>query len=214
MALDRKIITVPLFPLPDTVLFPHTLLPLHVFEPRYKTLIADAIAGDKLLGIVQLRPGWHEDYFGAPPIYKNLGVGRILEVDQFEDGRYDILLSGLYRTQIVDEIMTEPYRRAEVEIIDDIIPEGREREVEDIHSILLNIFEKLADALPEGLTILPGADVHTLPPGPLVDVMTGLLVDDTYERQSLLAEPDVSRRQQLLRVQIRNMFNPNITTED
>jgi len=214
MALDRKIITVPLFPLPDTVLFPHTLLPLHVFEPRYKTLIADAIAGDKLLGVVQLRPGWHEDYFGTPPIYKNLGVGRILEIDQFEDGRYDILLSGLYRTQIVDEITTEPYRRAEVEILDDIIPEGREREVEDIHSILLSIFEKLADALPEGLTILPGADVHTLPPGPLVDVMTGLLVDDAYERQSLLAEPDVSRRQQLLRVQIRNMFNPNITTED
>jgi Lon protease-like protein len=207
-------LNVPIFPLPDTVFFPHTLLPLHIFEPRYKALISDALAGDKMLGIVQLRPGWHDDYFGTPPIYKMLGVGKIVEVDKFDDGRYDIVLSGMYRTQVRQEISGEHYRRAEVEVIDDLVPPGKKQEVEDVHTILLRIYEKLSDALPEGLSILPGVDIYTLSPGMLVDVMTSLLVDDSYERQSLLAEPDVSRRQQLLRVQIRNLFNPLPTEEE
>jgi len=212
--LSTHTLNVPIFPLPDTVFFPHTYLPLHVFEPRYKTLVADALAGDKMMGVVQLRPGWHDDYFGAPAVYKIMGVGKIIEAERLEDGRYDILLEGMYRTQLRQEIEGETYRRAEVDIVEDVIRPGLETEVRDVHDILLRIYEKLSDALPEGMAILPGVKVQDLDPGTLVDVMSSLLVDDAYERQSLLAEPDVARRQQLLRVQIRNMFNPLATEED
>ncbi len=191
------------------------MLPLHVFEPRYKKLVAHALEGDRLLGVVQLRPGWHDDYFGAPPVYKILGVGRIVDVEQWPDGRYDIVLSGLYRTQVLEELPSvDEFRLARVEVVDDLIPPDRLAEVRDVHEILLKIFDKLSDALPEGLSIIPGDDARRLTPGKLVDVMASLLVDDAYERQSLLAEPDVSRRQQLLRVQIRNMFNPTPLDED
>ena len=60
----------PLFPLPNIVFFPHTRLPLHVFEPRYRQLVQDAVEGDERFGIVLLRPGWETDYFGAPPVYE------------------------------------------------------------------------------------------------------------------------------------------------
>lgn len=205
--------TVPLFPLPDAVFFPHTLLPLHVFEPRYKAMVADALEGDRLIGVVQLRPGWSENYFEAPAVYKILGVGKIVEVDRWPDGRYDIVLNGLYRTRIQHETDKNSYRLAEVETVPDSIPAGKGREVADVHTLLLEIFHKLSAALPSDLSILPGTDVNTLTPGMLTDVMASLLVNDPYERQSLLAESDVSRRQQLLRVQIQAMFNPNLTDE-
>lgn len=206
-------LNVPLFPLPDTVFFPHTILPLHVFEPRYKAMVSDALDGDNLIGVVQLRPGWHEDYFDAPQLYKILSVGTITEVDRWDDGRYDIVLTGVYRTRIMAEIEGLPYRRAEVEVLPDIMQPGREREVTDVHELLINIFEKLSAALPSDLAILPGTDVSSLSPGALTDVMASLLVNDPYERQSLLAETDVARRQQLLRVQIQTIFNPNLTEE-
>lgn len=206
-------INVPLFPLPDTVFFPHTILPLHVFEPRYKAMISDALEGDNLVGVAQLRPGWHEDYFGSPQLYKVLGVGTITEVDRWDDGRYDIVLSGVYRTRIMAEVDGLPYRRAEVEVLPDITQADREREIADVHSLLITIFEKLSAALPQDLSILPGTDVSSLSPGALTDVMASLLVNDAYERQSLLAETDVARRQQLLRVQIQTIFNPNFTED-
>ena len=61
--------TIPLFPLPNVVLFPNVLLPLHIFEPRYRDLVRDALAGDQVIGMVLLRPGYEGDYDGRPPIY-------------------------------------------------------------------------------------------------------------------------------------------------
>jgi Lon protease-like protein len=87
-------VTVPIFPLPNLVFFPETLLPLHIFEPRYKTMIADVLAGDRQLGIVQLRPGWDKDYYGTPPVYKHLTVGTVIRDNRLADGRYDVLVRG------------------------------------------------------------------------------------------------------------------------
>ena len=209
----NQTITVPLFPLPNTVLFPHTLLPLHIFEPRYKTMISDVLASEQMIGIVQLRPGWDEDYFGAPPIYKIFGLGRIVESEKWPDGRYDILVSGMFRAHLVQEIEHEIYRQAEVEIISDHIPSDKAREVQDVHEVLLQIITKLSTALPPDLKIYAGNDVSTLSPGMLTDVMTSLLVNDPYDRQSLLSEPDVARRQQLLRIQIQTMLQLGLSEE-
>jgi Lon protease-like protein len=104
----------PLFPLPNLVFFPETRLPLHVFEPRYRQLVADVIARDQRFGIVLLRPGWETDYFGAPPVYACGTMGRIEQTVPLDDGRYNILVTGEMRFRIVSEVSREPYRTARV----------------------------------------------------------------------------------------------------
>ncbi|HEV7425204.1 MAG TPA: LON peptidase substrate-binding domain-containing protein [Thermoanaerobaculia bacterium] len=104
----------PLFPLPNLVFFPQTRLPLHVFESRYRQLIADVIASDQQFGIVLLRPGYERDYFGAPPVYACGTVAKVEQTVTLDDGRYNILVHGETRFRIVDEVSREPYRVARV----------------------------------------------------------------------------------------------------
>jgi Lon protease-like protein len=105
----------PLFPLPNVVLFPNVFLPLHIFERRYREMVADAIAGDRMIGMVLLRPGWHQDYEGQPPVYPIGCSGVITHVERLADGRYNIVLRGLERFRIVGEDHSLSYRRGLVE---------------------------------------------------------------------------------------------------
>ena len=82
----------PLFPLPDVVLFPHMPLPLHVFEPRYRKMTADAMASHKTIGMTLLKPGWERDYYGRPPVYPVGCAGIVEECWPLEDGRFNIRL--------------------------------------------------------------------------------------------------------------------------
>ena len=104
----------PLFPLPNMVFFPNTRVPLHVFEPRYRQMITDAIEGDNRVGIVLLRPGWEADYFGAPAIHICGTIGTIEQAVPLDDGRFNILLRGDVRFRVVDEVQSVPYRTARV----------------------------------------------------------------------------------------------------
>jgi Lon protease-like protein len=105
----------PLFPLPNVVLFPNVFLPLHIFEPRYRDMIADAISGDRMIGMVLLRPGWEPDYEGRPPVYPIGCSGLITHVEQLGDGRYNIVLRGFERFRILAEDQALSYRRAAIE---------------------------------------------------------------------------------------------------
>ena len=105
----------PLFPLPNVVLFPNVFLPLHIFEPRYRDMVADAVESDRLIGMVLLRPGWDKDYEGRPPIYSVGCSGVMTHVERLSDGRYNIVLRGLERFRIVEEDSERSYRRALVE---------------------------------------------------------------------------------------------------
>jgi len=107
----------PLFPLPNLVFFPRTRLPLHVFEPRYRQMVADAVAADQRFGIVLLRPGWETDYFGAPPIHTCGTVGQIEQAVPLDDGRYNILVRGEVRFRVLGEVSREPYRTARVVVL-------------------------------------------------------------------------------------------------
>jgi len=102
----------PLFPLPDLVFFPQTRVPLHVFEPRYRQMIADVAARDQRFGLVLLRPGFEAAYFGAPPVYACGTIGRIEQMATLPDGRYNILVFGEMRFRIIAETSQEPYRTA------------------------------------------------------------------------------------------------------
>ena len=105
----------PLFPLPNVVLFPNVFLPLHVFEPRYRQMVADALTNDRLIGMVLLRPGWEREYEGRPAVYAVGCSGVISHVERLNDGRYNIVLRGLDRFRIVEEDHSRDYRRAIVE---------------------------------------------------------------------------------------------------
>jgi len=104
-----------LFPLPDVVLFPGVLLPLHIFEPRYRALVADALASDRRIGMVLLRSGWERDYEGRPPIHDVGSSGVIEHAVRLDDGRYNILLRGLERFRVLNEDHAREYRRATIE---------------------------------------------------------------------------------------------------
>jgi Lon protease-like protein len=106
----------PLFPLPNVVLFPGVSLPLHVFETRYREMVADALQGDRVIGMVLLRPGWEATYDARPPIYPLGCSGVITHVEQLEDGRYNIVLRGIDRFRVVREDHDESYRRAVIEV--------------------------------------------------------------------------------------------------
>src|SRR5438105_971632 len=99
MAFER----LPIFPLPDVVLFPHAMLPLHVFEPRYRTMIKDVIEGDSRLAIVRLKPGFEKDYEGRPPVYEVGGLGEVIEHQPLGEGRCNIFVRGLSRVRIERE---------------------------------------------------------------------------------------------------------------
>jgi uncharacterized protein len=105
----------PLFPLPNVVLFPNVFLPLHIFEPRYREMVADALASDRMIGMVLLRPGWDRDYEGRPPIYSVGCSGVLTHNERLPDGRYNIVLRGIERFRIVEEDHGLGYRRAVVE---------------------------------------------------------------------------------------------------
>ena len=109
--------TIPVFPLPNVVLFPQVFLPLHIFEPRYREMIADALGGDRIIGMVLLRPGWEGDYDGRPPVYPIGCAGVITHAERLSDGRYNIVLRGIEKFRIVSEDNSRSYRIAEVETI-------------------------------------------------------------------------------------------------
>jgi len=119
--------TLPLFPLPNVVLFPNVFLPLHIFEPRYREMVADALAGDRIIGMALLRPGWETDYEGRPPVYSIGCAGLITFSEQHDDGRYNIVLRGMQKFRISGEDHARSYRVAAVEpLAEDITAEDRE----------------------------------------------------------------------------------------
>src|SRR5919198_1496235 len=105
--------TARLFPLPNLVLFPHVVQPLHVFEPRYRQMTAEALAGDRLIALVLLKPGCEEDYDGRPAIHPVACLGRVVAEQLLPDGRYNLLLRGLSRLRLGEELPAgKPFRTA------------------------------------------------------------------------------------------------------
>ena len=104
----------PVFPLPNVVFFPKTYLPLHIFEPRYRRMVADVTMGGQCIAMALLKEGWEPDYYGNPAIYPALCIGRIVSVQPLPDGRSNILLQGLERCEISEEHLDKPYREATI----------------------------------------------------------------------------------------------------
>jgi hypothetical protein len=190
-------LSLPIFPLPEVVFFPETVLPLHVFEPRYRQMIASCLAGDGWLGVVMLRAGWEKDYQGCPPVHGVAGAGEIIQAEMLADGRYNILLDGRARVRILAE---EPlngrlYRVARAERLADRGPSpsdrtfaGRLQELRTAHARLLMA---LGQSHPDVVGRLTAAGAS---PGAVIDRIVSAVVPDADVRQRLLETVDVSER--------------------
>src|SRR5688572_15369713 len=119
--------TIPLFPLPNIVLFPNVFLPLHVFEPRYRHLVSDTLNGDRIIGMVLLRPGHESEYEGRPPVFGVGCAGVMTHAEPLSDGRFNIVLRGLERFRITGEDASRPYRLADIDPLPEVVPQ-RDRE--------------------------------------------------------------------------------------
>ena len=179
---------IPLFPLPGVVLLPGTLLPLHIFEPRYRAMVADALAGTRTIGMAMLKAGW-EMAEENPAIHAIGGAGEIVESEELEDGRYNILLQGQFRYRIVrEEAVETPYRTARVEEIASI-PFGSAQEEARVSRMALGIFEKIGTMLD-----LPPIPDGTLSPERLASEMALRLRYTPEELQALLETDSLSSR--------------------
>ncbi len=180
----------PVFPLSNVVLFPNVLLPLHIFEERYKKMINDALSGERLITMCLLKPGWENSYYDSPPVYNTACIGRIVSTEFFDDGRSNIVLYGLKRV-ILDEIENHlPYRTASHTITEDILRSGEELYSKHIEELLLSWNELMGDEQKDHRI-----EINTgLPLDRLTDTLSTLIFSNVFDRQALLEELDTVKR--------------------
>jgi Lon protease-like protein len=185
---------VPLFPLPNVVLFPRAVLPLHIFEERYKAMTADALRGDRQIAMALLMPGWERDYYQKPAIEPIVCVGTILSHERLPDGRYNFLLQGHTRARIVREPQThKPYRLAVLEAVAQV--DCPEAELEDERERMTRLFRpELLGGTPVGRQVRSLIQNGTVRTADLADLVAFNYFEDVRLKQSLLDEPDVRRR--------------------
>ena len=165
---------VPLFPLPNVVLFPRVFLPLHIFEPRYREMVRDALAADRIIGMVLLRSGGAAGGADNPAVFPTGCAGRITHCEQLPDGRYNIVLRGVHKFRILEEDRTRSYRRASVETLDEPDEEGGLREGR-------RRLERLLTSTGSNLKLPAGMDAADL-----VNALSQYLEFAPIEKQALL----------------------------
>ncbi len=186
-----------LFPLPNCVLLPHATIPLHIFEPRYRAMTNDALDSRGLIAMACFDGNtWKRDYQGAPPIRPHVCVGYLVRHERLTDGRYNILLQGVCRARIVDELPHDPYRIARLEPIEQ--PAGMEMDLEQQRACIESL---LSDPLLKSLASVSA--IHNwldkeIPTAALVDLSVMTVCDDTEHRYEMLREPDPGLRAQWL----------------
>ena len=189
---------VPLFPLPNVVLFPHALLSLQIFEPRYRQMTADVLEGERLIAMSLLRPGWErQPENGTPPIHQIVGLGKIVAHEKLDDGRYYLVLRGLARARLIGEQVVDlPYRIGQLEICPEMAlvssPFDRQDRGEDLVSQFVRLFPgvKLQQLFAQAISDLPLTTV--------CDVLLGSMPMASELSQQFLDELNVDVRSQML----------------
>ena len=192
-----------LFPLPNLVLFPNVVQGLHIFEPRYRQLTADALATDGLLALVLLKPGWEDTYDARPAVEGVACLGRVTHSELLPDGRYNLRVRGISRVRLLSEPPTDKlYRVAQAEPVADVAPADlgalaalRRRLAEAV----LPRFEPAGTAHDQLRQLFDGE----MPLGQLCDVLAYALPVPVELKQQLLDEPAVATRVEVLANAVR-----------
>lgn len=196
-----------IFPLPHAVLFPGELLPLHVFEPRYKDMLSDVLAGERLLAIARLRPGFEAEYYGRPPVHELCGFGEVFRNVRHADGRYDILLRGLGRARILAELPPDrSYRTVRAELLRDDVS-GEPSTVSAWQSQLELLWRTLSPHLAPELRDLRKLCGEPAGGGAMADRAGAALLSDPDDRQRLLEELDPALRLAQLVDHVRELLS-------
>jgi len=205
--------TVRLFPLPDLVMFPHVMQPLHIYEPRYRDLLNAALDSDGLIAMSLLATGWESDYEGRPAILPHACLGKVVTHQRQDDGHYNVLLLGLRRIRIDSELPpVRSYREAKVTLLDDFCySENDDRR----DALQTQLTEKFQECLPDGQPTSPG--VHELlaseiPLGVLTDLVSFAVPLDLKTKSRLLSEVDIDRRAKMLLRELQQSDNPGPQT--
>ncbi len=188
----------PLFPLPNVVLFPHALLPLQIFESRYRQMTADVLEGERLIAMSLMRPGWERlPSHAVPPVHRMVGLGKVIAHEKLDDGRYYLVLRGLARAKLVGEQVVDlPYRIGKVEVCSDMLSEqpafNRQSRAEELASLFVRLFPgvNLQQLFLHGVSELPLATV--------CDVLLGSIPMASELSQQFLDELNVDVRSQML----------------
>jgi len=189
---------VPIFPLPDLTFFPHTILPLHVFEPRYRAMVNDCLGRGRRLAVVGLKPGYEDDYEGKPAIHAVAGAGQIVQWERLATGRFNILVKGDGRIRIEREIPTDTlYRVAEATALADVGAGGAAagRLMTEIKTRCRRVLTAVGRSSPRLDEALAASSSS---PPVLADQIASALISSPALRQRLLEETDVERRLRLL----------------
>jgi len=195
-----------IFPLAGALLFPRMQLPLHIFEPRYRALVSDAMARDRRIGMIQPRPGPESD--DPPPLFDIGCVGRIAHVEALDDGRYNIILEGVAKFRVVSELtVTTPFRQVEAELEEDIpaepLPLAQRASLETES-------RRYADA--QGYAVDWSA-VARLDDESLVNGIAQIAPFDVAAKQALLEAPDLAERSELV-IQLMQFFSRHLGDHD
>jgi len=193
---------VPVFPLHNLVLLPHATVPLHIFESRYRKMVRDAVKGQKLIAMALFDGDeWKEDYQGTPPIRPYVCIGYIIRHEPLPDGRFNILLQGVCRANITEEVPSEPYRMARVN------PTEHTTVMEiDLGEQRSGIETLLNDPLLRQLASVSAIQNWLsceIPTPVLIDLAIWAICDNTEHRYGMLAEQDVQHRAAWLQSQLK-----------
>jgi Lon protease-like protein len=195
-ALRRACGALKVFPLHGVAVLPGTPTPLHVFEPRYRALVRDALAGDRIVAVPNVRSaeGLRELH---PPLRPIAGAGFIEHHVEHEDGRYDVVLRGVARVRLGDELRTDAaYRTFRAEVAPDVLPAGGARQLQGGLESLRQLVLELSTRLPpeSGAPALAEAVAHIEDPSTAVDLVAAAAISEPEARQGVLEELDVARR--------------------
>jgi Lon protease-like protein len=193
--IDESLLSaVALFPLPNVVLVPGSLQPLHIFEPRYRDMTRDVLAGSRLLAMARLKPGYEADYHGRPDVYRIVGIGRVIASDELDDGRYNILVRGLARAELDEELpAAHLYRQIRARILTAGTP-PEPAVLAAMHQKLIMLCDQLAMTLDQGGEQLRELVRTDGSPSGCSDVVCAALVTNIDHRQRFLEMSDPMER--------------------
>lgn len=190
---------IPLFPLPSTVFYPGTPLPLHIFEPRYRQMTADALKGERKIGMVLLKPDWESTYFDRPQVFQVGCVGSIEREVCHPDGKYNFTLVGLRRFRILRELEGKPYRIAEIGVLDEQNEQGLSEAPNATRDGLIDRYREFTHLIPENNSLKKEPDWNLGNQlSQFVDRFAYRLDLSLEEKQKFLEEQDVLRRAEFL----------------
>jgi ATP-dependent Lon protease len=188
-----------LFPLPNLVMYPHVMQPLHIFEGRYREMLEDSLATDRLIAMALLEPGWETDYESRPPVAQYACLGKVVTHHRLKDGRYNLLLMGVGRVRIVEEMQPlRSFRQAKVELLRESFDNDSADYLDSLQRDLLSAFEHHIPCGCQAPEQLREMFAQHLPLSMMTDLAAYALPFDIALKQQLLGEPRVDARARLL----------------